>query len=73
MPDGVSSPSSSDSWPGKYGTIVLGLLGENMFVDIVILAVSLRAFVHVPRTVASRAQEVVALLVEPTAVAVPSG
>ena len=75
MPDSTSSSSGSDSWPSKYGTVVLGPLGgsENTFIGIVILAASLRAFVRVPRTVASRAQEVVALLVEPAAVAVPSG
>ncbi|PIL34121.1 hypothetical protein GSI_03832 [Ganoderma sinense ZZ0214-1] len=41
--DGTSSSSSSanDSWLNKYGTIVLGLLGANLLVGIVLLAVSL--------------------------------
>lgn len=39
--DGTSSPSDSDSWLSKYGTIVLGLLGANLLVGIVLLAVSL--------------------------------
>ena len=39
--DGTSSPSGSDSWLDKYGTVVLGLLGANLLVGIVLLVVSL--------------------------------
>lgn len=47
--DGTSSSSGSDSWPSKYSTVVLEPLGdsENMFVGIMLLAVSLRVFVRV--------------------------
>ena len=35
-----SSGDNNDSWLSKYGTIVLGLLGANLLVGIVLLAVS---------------------------------
>ncbi|KAI1796364.1 aspartic peptidase domain-containing protein [Ganoderma leucocontextum] len=39
--DGTSSSSDNDSWLNKNGTIVLGLLGANLLVGIVLLAVAL--------------------------------
>ncbi len=39
--DGTSSASDGESWLSKYGTVVLGLLGANLLVGVVLLAVSL--------------------------------